>query len=183
MKDNLNCNGYIIQRNEVSYYKGIEGDNWYLNYCSDNNFFEDYYSKEIDKAWENIDYIDCCTNMEYIHRYIEESKKMCIPIRLLLCYTSKKFPVLNDECIKGKKIFLGYDYADSGGSYYSSVLNDVISKRIPEFKNISLNKNGLFDSYDEIMEYLKARRMLADKKKYDFDAGDFIVYRVEEIIL
>ena len=84
MKDNLNCNGYIIQRNEVSYYKGIEGDNWYLNYCSDNNFFEDYYSKEIDKAWENIDYIDCCTNMEYIHRYIEESKKMCIPIRLLL---------------------------------------------------------------------------------------------------
>lgn len=69
------------------------------------------------------------------------------------------------------------------GSYYSSVLNDVISKRIPEFKNISLNKNGLFDSYDEIMEYLKVRRMLADKKKYDFDAGDFIVYRVEEIIL
>lgn len=154
-----------------------------MNYCSDNNFFEDYYSKEIDNAWENIDYIDCCTNMEYIHRYIEESKKMCIPIRLLLCYTSKKFPVLNDKCIKGKKIFLGYDYADSGGSYYSSVLNDVISKRIPEFKNISLNKNGLFDSYDEIMEYLKARRMLADKKNYDFDAGDFIVYRVEEIIL
>ena len=108
---------------------------------------------------------------------------MCIPIRLLLCYTNKKFPVLNDECIKGEKIFLGYDYADSGGSYYSSVLNDVISKRIPEFKNISLNKNGLFDSYDEIMEYLKVRRMLADKKKYDFDAGDFIVYRVEEIIL
>ena len=108
---------------------------------------------------------------------------MCIPIRLLLCYTNKKFPILNEEIIKGKKIFLGYDYADSGGSYYSSILNDVISKRIPEFKNISLNENGLFDSYDGIMGYLKARKMLIDKKKYDFDDGDFIIYRIEEVIL
>ena len=183
MKDSLNCNGYIIQKKENSYYKGIEGDNWYLNYCSNDEFFEDYYTEEIDKAWENIDYLDCCTNIAYIKRYIEESKKMCIPIRLLLCYTNKKFPVLNEEIIKGEKIFLGYDYADSGGSYYSSILNDVISKRIPEFKNISLNENGLFDSYDGIMEYLKVRKMLIDKKKYDFDDGDFIIYRIEEIIL
>lgn len=40
----------------------------------------------------------------------------------------------------------GYDYAYQGGSYYSCVNNDIVSKRINEFKNIELNEFGLFDN-------------------------------------
>lgn len=83
----LQYNGYIVQRKNKSEYKGIEGDNWYLNYCSNNDFFEEFYNQIIDKAWNNTDYIDCCTNEFYIKKYINESIKMGIDFRILLWYS------------------------------------------------------------------------------------------------
>ncbi len=78
--------------------------------------------------------------------------------------------------------FLGYDYAYSGGSYYSAVLNDIVSKRIEEFSNIRLNKNGLFESYEEISKFIEARNRI---KNYISDMviedGDFIIYKLCEI--
>ena len=41
--ENLYDNGYIIQRATSSKYHGIDGDNWYLNYCSGNPYFEEFY--------------------------------------------------------------------------------------------------------------------------------------------
>ena len=41
---------------------------------------------------------------------------------------------------------MGYDYAYQGGSYYSCVNNDIVLKRINEFKIIELNEFGLFDN-------------------------------------
>lgn len=85
----LKYNGYIIQKKSVSIYKGIEGDNWYLNYCTKDTFFEDFYNANIDKVWENPDYVDCCTDEIYMKRYIEESRKKGIDFRILLCYKQK----------------------------------------------------------------------------------------------
>lgn len=40
--ENLYENGYIFQRVTSSFYRGVDGDNWYLNYCSDNSYFEEF---------------------------------------------------------------------------------------------------------------------------------------------
>ena len=46
---NLHYNGYVVQRKKISGYGGIEGENWYLNYYSNNSFFEEFYNKNIDR--------------------------------------------------------------------------------------------------------------------------------------
>ncbi len=179
----LQCNGYIIQKESASRYeyKGIEGDNWYLNYCSNNAYFENFYNENIDKSWENSDYVDCCIDESYMRQYIAESMNIGIKFRIMLCSTCKKFPVLNDIKLDKSGEFLGYDYAESGGSYYSCVLNDIISKRIKEFEKIKLNENGLFNTYEEVEEFVKYRKKLEEKGNYDFEGGDFIIYKIIEI--
>lgn len=32
---------------------------WYLNYCSHNRYFEEYYDENIDKACIDSSYVDC----------------------------------------------------------------------------------------------------------------------------
>lgn len=54
----LHDNGYIIQRDHESVYRGIDGDNWYLNYCSDNSYFEEFYDAQIEKSWGFL--FGCC---------------------------------------------------------------------------------------------------------------------------
>lgn len=80
--------------------------------------------------------------------------------------------------------FLGYDYADSGGSYYSVVLNDVISKRIPQFANIHLNGYGLFETYENIVDFIRLRESLkkteCSQEGY-LEEGDFVIYELYEI--
>ena len=39
---NLYENGYIFQWATSSIYRGVDGDNWFLNYCSDNSYFEEF---------------------------------------------------------------------------------------------------------------------------------------------
>lgn len=180
----LNCNGYIIQKKIMTTYKGIEGDNWYLNYCTKNSYFEEFYNANIDKVWENPGYVDCCADEIYMKRYIEESRKIGIDFRILLCATSRSFPSI--EKIELGKIgeILGYDYADSGGSYYSCILNDILSKRIEEFKKIRVNKNGLFDTYEEAEEFGEYRKkLISSNSGYDFEEGDYIVYKIAEIYI
>lgn len=180
--EKLNCNGYIVQRKNISEYMGVDGDNWYLNYCNDNPYFEQFYNNNIAKSWENSKYVDCCIDEMYIKKYIDKSKQLNIPFRVLLCYTNKNNPILENFILSKKSIILGYDYAYLGGSYYSCILNDIISKRIEEFNNIKLNKYGLFNSYKEVKSFIEYRTKLEKEKKYDFELGDFIIYKIKEII-
>ena len=83
---------------------------------------------------------------------------------------------------KIKMKFIGYDYAYSGGSFYSAVNNDVISKRIPNFINFRLNQHGLFETYDEINHFVKLRELLKDDI-YTFEEGNFIIYKLFEVLL
>ena len=181
---NLQDNGYIIQKRTVSSYRGVDGENWYLNYLSDKTYFEEFYDEHIDKAWANSNYLDCCSDVEYMRCYIEESLKLGIESRVLLCSTSKKEPRLESHDFGRLGNVLGYDYAYSGGSYYSCVLNDVISGRIQEFSEIRLNENGLFGSYEEV----EAFKLFRDEIKrtnlsYEFEEGDFIIYKITEVYI
>ncbi len=177
----LKYNGYIMQRRKKSEYSGIDGDNWYLNDCSENPFFEEFYNENIDKAWNHLDYVDCCADESYIKKYIDESVKMGIAFRVLLCATCKSHPSINGEALKTQ--VLGYDVAYSGGSYYSCILNDIISGRIKEFKEIVLNENGLFDTYEEAEQFTQIRNELRNSGYgYMFEQGDFIIYKMMEVI-
>lgn len=177
----LNNNGYIIQRKKNTQYKGVDGDNWYLNYSGDDPFFEAFYNENIDKAWDNLDYVDCCSDESYIQKYIQESQKMGIEFRVLLCATCKKFPITTKQNLVKKKVLLGYDFAYSGGSYYSSILNDILSGRIAELKKIRLNQNGLFNTYKEAEQFIQSRNNLSNK--YYFEQGDFIIYQITEVFI
>ena len=178
----LVLNGYIIQKVNNSYYCGIDGDNWYLNYCSDNSYFEEFYDKNIDNGLANSEVVACCTDVEYMRRYVEESKKLGIPFRVLLCVTNRQQPVLGTTDFGFAQKKLGYDVAYSGGSYYSCVLNDVVSGRIPEFQSIRLNDNGLFSSYEEAEAFLKQREELEKATtEYTFEKGDYVIYKLSEV--
>ena len=180
----LQDNGYIIQRKPVSGYYGVDGDNWYLNYCSDKACFENFYDENIDKAWDDPNCVDCCSDVEYMRCCIEESLKLGIEFRVLLCSTSRKKPVLEKNSLKKAGNVLGYDYAYSGGSYYSCVLNDIISGRIQEFSGIHLNENGLFDSYEEAEAFKRFREKIKSaNSNYEFEEGDFIIYKITEVCI
>ncbi len=79
---------------------------------------------------------------------------------------------------------MGYDYAYSGGSYYSAVLNDIVTKRIPSFSHINLNSYGLFETYDKIIYFIKQRKAMKRKEhtqKEYLEEGDFTVFELYEL--
>ena len=74
-------NGIIFQCDDNREYKGVEGDNWYLN-----NIFQNYmkiFCENIKKSWCDLDYIDVCNEYSFIEKYIELSKRENIKFRML----------------------------------------------------------------------------------------------------
>lgn len=182
--EKLVCNGYIVQKDIPSYYRGIAGDNWFLNYCSDNTYFEKYHASDIDNGFADSERVECCADAEYVKNCVEEAKKLGISFRLLLCATSRPAPVLGTEHMGKSETILGYDIAYSGGSFYSCVLNDVVCGRIPEFQSIRLNENGLFSSYEEAEAFLKKREELEkETTEYIYEKGDYVIYKLTEVTL
>lgn len=174
-------NGIIFQRLDNKNYKGVEGDNWYLNDIF-SDILEDFYCKNIEKSWYDSDYVDVCNDYSFIKNYMELSKSKNIKFRMLLCETDRVKPQLTN--INWNIKFIGYDYAYSGGSYYSAVYNDVSSKRIPQFMNFKLNCNGLFENIDRITEFIKLRKqMINQDDNIVLEQGDFIIYKLYEVIV
>ena len=174
-------NGIIFQSVDNRDYKGVEGDNWYLNDIFP-DIFEDFYCKNIEKSWYDSDYVDVCNDYPFIKKYMELSKSENIKFRMLLCETDRVTPQLAN--INWNIKFIGYDYAYSGGSYYSAVYNDVYLKRIPQFMNFKLNCNGLFEDIDKITEFIRLREhMINQGDNMVLEQGDFIIYKLYEVIV
>ena len=178
----MKINGLIIQRQSQSLYQGVDGDNWYLNYCSHKEL-DAFFKCNVERAWSDNSYVDACNDLDFIKKYSFISASMNIKFKILACVTERPFPqMVLEERVK----FLGYDYAYSGGSYYSAVLNDVVSKRIPQFLGISLNKYGLFDTYEEINAFVYNRKFLENSNGLQseyMEEGDFIIYKLYEVFL
>lgn len=180
-KMDLNYNGYIVQRKNKNKYQGVEGDNWYLNYEGRANYYQSYYNEMIDLSWKDNKRVDCCADFDYVIKYGQESKELNIEYRVILCETEKSYPIVKPEY---PTLFLGYDYAYTGGSYYSCVYNDLYERRVTEFEMMQLNKNGLFDTEEDIKKFINKRNDL--KQKYNesrFEKGDFIIYRLSEVMI
>lgn len=171
-----------MQKKEERYYQGIDGYNWYLNLESFQEI-DDFFNENLMKSWEDSDYVDVCNDIGYIRKYIELSEEFDIEYRILACVTEKKLPqmVYAEDT---NMIFLGYDYAYDGGSYYSAVQNDVVAKRIPEFMNIQLNRYGLFNTREEVEDFVKLRKALEKKERSGveyLEKGDYIIYELYEV--
>lgn len=179
----MHINGLIIQKRiqNQRHYQGVEGDNWYLNF--DLKELGIFYEENIEKAWGDSDYVDVCNHLEFIQKYIFLSKSKNIDYRVLVCMTERKYPQM-ELPVELNMSFLGYDYAYSGGSYYSAVLNDIISKRIPQFANIQVNRYGLFETYEQVADFIKLRESMkkseCSQEEY-LEEGDFIIYKLFEL--
>ena len=171
-------NGIIVQVKEDRDYKGVEGDNWFYD-NEQLDAFRDYYDDSIDLSWDDTRYVDVCNNIDYIRRYTAVLGEQNINFRLLLCETEKDLPIFDSTDIIDKK-FLGYDYAYPGGSYYSAVYNDFVLRKFDEFSGIKLNENGLLLSEEDLDNFIKLRTDLKDK--YSFENGDFIKYKLYEVM-
>ncbi len=171
----MNINGIIVQEETNSLYRGVEGNNWYLN-CFQT--FEKYYNEVIDKSWCNNNFVDVCSDVKYIQKYISISMQKQIDFRLILCCTESEFPCFDFDVNHAS--FLGYDYAYSGGSYYSAIYNDIVSRRICEFRKINLNKFCLFNNIAEVKYFLQKRNKL--NNKYYIEKGNYLIYKLYEIM-
>ena len=178
---NLYCNGWIIQKNKDSFYKGIDGDNWFLNYeeMIDKEIVN-YFDENIDLAWADDEIVDVSNDFNYIKKCVSIAKSKNIKYRVILCYTTREKPKVKDDNLQTE--FLGYDYAYSGGSYYSAVFNDIILRRIAIFNKFKLNSNGLFKSYEEIMDFIVERnKAIQNLGDLYFEEGDYIIYKLYEL--
>ena len=179
-------NGLIVQRlaDKPSHYKGIDGsgfsaevgENWFL---SKEGRFEEYCDEEIERTFYNYgcgEWVSACTDRAHIREYIGEAEKRGIPFRLILCESYVPQPIMED--VPQKKTFLGYDYAYAGGDYYSAVYNEIPLV----FDSFRLNENGLFDSEEELREYLAVRKGFErTHPPYTLEVGDFVIYKLWEV--
>lgn len=183
-------NGIVIQKYVNNSYKGIDGSgfsenigqNWYFNDDDQlSDIFEPFYDEYIGMTDWNLkdhSWVAACNNMDYITRYIAESRKRGIKYRLLLCESEIPNPIFDASELKTK--FLGYDYAYSNGDNYSAVYNEIPFV-FPKFR---LNYNGLFDTEEEIKEYILEReRFKKTHPPYTLEVGDFIIFKLYEVFL
>ena len=144
-------------------------------------FFEPFYDEYIGMTYWNLNqhsWVAACNNMDYINSYVEKSKKRGIQYRLLLCETEIPNPTM--EVPEMEKKFLGYDYAYARGDNYSAVYNEIPFV-FPQFR---LNSNGLFDTEEEINEYILEReRYKKAHAPYTLEEGEFIIFRLHEVYL
>ena len=188
-------NGIVIKQksNFKNEYLGIEGNNWFIDLeCEkieehEREYFYKYYCENIEMAWSNENCVDCCSDINYMYKYQKICKENNIDYITLFCESEKNNPRWEDKNyheIEDKLIFLGFDYAYAGGSFYSCILNDVMSKRIVQFSHIKLNEYGLLSTEEEMIEFILLREELKNKLgKYTFEEGEFIVYKLWKVCL
>jgi|GEM_PF-645660 hypothetical protein len=187
----MTVNGIIVQEYTDNPYRGVDGSgyskdsaqNWFLNYVEDaDKSFEGYYDEHIDIGMTyNIPdhyWVAACNDMEHIYKYVKEAEKRNIRYRLLLAETD--IPRPRFECPDVEKVFLGYDYAYSSGDNYSAVYNEIPFV-FPQFK---LNRYGLFETREAIEEFIAEReRFVRTHPPLTLEAGDFVIFRLHEILL
>lgn len=191
MVTGMTVNGIIVQGYTDNLYKGVDGSgfsegsarNWFLNDEDDlADSFEAYYKEHIDIGWTydipDHYWVGACNDMDHIYKYVKEAEKRNIRYRLLLAETDIPRPQF--ECPDLKKVFLGYDYAYSSGDNYSAVYNEIPFV-FPQFK---LNQYGLFQTREEIEEYIAEReRFEKTHPPLSLEMGDFVIFRLHEIFL
>jgi hypothetical protein len=187
-------NGFIVKSVEEIYrnYSGIEGNCWNIDEdtegieVQERKYLYNYYSQYIDLSWTDENHVDVCSDIKFINRYISTYLKANVKFEVLFCETLNERPSFNqfmESQTTDNFTFIGFDYAYPGGSFYSCVFSEVYSKRISAFLNIELNKFGLINSEEELLDFIKRRDELILKDEQGiFEKGKFIIYKLWKYI-
>lgn len=186
----LFSNGLIVKACHQTYedYLGIEGDCWSIDEDTvgieqqERLYLDNYCSEYLNLSWEDDNFVDVCPNIDFVNRYVSAYLKANIKFDVLFCETNKTRPNchlnINNQSAECY-ILIGFDYAYSGGSFYSCVFSDIYSKRIPEFLDIELNKYGLINTEEELANFIRTRNKLSiDDEKGIFEKGNFTIYKL-----
>lgn len=183
-------NGVIIQLVKDNGYKGVDGsgfsynsaENWYLNNIEGCEEFEEYYDEYIGKTFYNTEgrsFVAVCNDWKYIENYIKVSTEKKLSFRIVLCETEIPEPIMEISPNMNLQ-FLGYDYAYAVGDNYSAVYNEIPFV----FSDFHLNNNGLFETEEEIREYISQREKFEkEHPKYTLEVGDFVIFKLYEVKL
>lgn len=189
MKNKLYPNGFFIQKETGSKFRGLTDDIWPIDLETpmlESNLKKqlyDYCEANITRSWEDENIVEVCNDIKFLDQYILACESSNIKIRILFCFSEKTVPIFDIDNNKLHKSFvcLGYDYAYPGGSFYSCVLNDVFSRRIRQFDRFALNQYGLFENKESLTDFIDFRSNLSKKSSMTlFEQGDFTVYQLWE---
>lgn len=190
MQTTFFSNGFLVKEQLPQYknYGGVEGGCWPLN-LNDQRlsqdkciFFSDFINNNVEQSWKNPEYVDVASDLDFVMQYSTACEQNYIQPIILFCETTKQYPqwIPNDIIMKSFK-FIGFDYAFSGGSYYSAVYSDVFTKRLKEFYDFNLNEFGLFSNIVELRKFITLRTSLALTLGNKLEQGDFIIYKLWEL--
>jgi len=108
-------------------------------------------TKEAEQKWfTKYDMLEIIPDLEYIKKYKEYCDQININTKILLIETPMQFPI-TDKTIKIEEI-LGYDCI--GTINYSYLYIDFKNNE----KYIKLNKNKLFDKYEDALKFIELRK-------------------------
>jgi hypothetical protein len=136
------------------------------------------------------------TNREFCIKYVNQCHKRSIKARVLFCFTERPEPRWDSPTPELR--FLGFDHAITNHPD-SSIFWDLLGEHrapyteIETFKNYlkskkKLNENSLFNTYDDIAEYVKARDQVLSNPEtsnlIESDSEDcpYLVFKLYELI-
>ncbi|KAA8998361.1 hypothetical protein F4V43_16545 [Paenibacillus spiritus] len=189
-KIELYSNGLIIRTIDKIHekYLGVEGDCWNIDEDTEGidpnegKFLNNFCSKNINISWSGDDIVEASADINFANRYVNAYLQANLQPLVLLCKTNKTIPTFHmdiESRANGNLIFIGFDYAYSGGSFYSCVFSDLYTKRIPELRDIDLNAYGLINSEEELTNFIERRNELIIKDEASrFEAEEFTIYKL-----
>lgn len=187
-KIELYSNGILLRTADKIYgnYLGVEGDCWTIDEDTEGieqqegEYLNNYCSENITLSWTDDNVVDVSCNVDFTNRYINAYKKANIQFEVLFCKTNRQLPSYTlDIEEQGNFKYIGFDYAFSGGSFYSSIFSDLYSNRLPGLFDIKLNEYGLINSEKDLIDFVRRREKLSMKDKEGmFEKGLFTIYKL-----
>lgn len=152
-------NGFIIaemKKNENCYY-----DAWPLQKFSNDPIAKELTDEADNKWFTKYDMQEIVPDLKYIKKYKEYCDNLNLNTKVLLIESPNKYPNIEED-IEIEEV-MGYDCM--GTIYYSYLYTDFKNYE-QELKkdNIILNKNGLFNRFEDVLNFIKLRKL-------DFNSG------------
>jgi hypothetical protein len=189
-KIELYSNGIIVKATDKIHanYLGVEGECWSIDEDTEGieqqegEYLNNYCSENITLSWTDEKIVDVSCDIDFVNRYINAYLKANIQFEILFCKTNKQVPSYNldiEKQVTRNLGFIGFDYAYSGGSFYSCVFSDLHSNRVSGLFDIKLNKYGLINSEEELINFIRRREELITKDEEGlFETGEFTIYKL-----
>ena len=187
MKFKLHNNGFIIKKETEYKFYGLTDDIWPIDLDTPKlekqvkKKLFDYCESNVRRSWENDKVVEVSNNIDFINQYIYACELADIKYQILFCCSEKEIPQINisSQDLYEKFVFLGYDYAYPGGSFYSCIYNDLFFKRVHQFNCFRLNQYGLFNNEKDLINFIDLRIELQKKSSIHlFEKGDFVVFKL-----